>query len=476
MIDKQRTDSRTVSETNYRKEQTMIGRKWAAGLLLIATIAATGYGQQPNIEQRLDELEQEIRILKRQKELDTEAAEAKVKETPRVTAGKEGFALKSADGNFALNLQGVLQADSRWYLDDNAHNGTDTFLVRRARPILSATLYKDFDFKLMPDFGNNQVVLYDAYTEWKHWQWLKLRVGKFKSPVGLEQLQEDVNTTFTERSLVTDLVPNRDVGVQLSGQQFDGVIAYAAAVFNGVPDGANGDQDNNDSKDFEGRIFVQPFKKTSIEPLQGLGFGVAGTIGDESGSPGSPNLPNYKTTGQLTFFKYLQGSTATVTNTTVANGQHTRISPQGYYYWGPVGLLAEYALSDQEVQKLNTYDHIRNSAWEVTGSIMLTGEQASFAGITPKKPFDLKTGGWGAFQLVGRYSDLHIDPSAFPTFADPTKSAQEARDWGVGLNWYLNRNLKLAFDYDQTNFDGGATGGKDRETEHVLFTRAQLAF
>jgi len=454
-------------------------RKIALGLLA-ATLAVTAHAEETNIEKRLDELEQEIRVLKRQKELEQEQAEQKAKEAPIIKAGMDGFSLQSADGNFVLKLKAQIQADSRWYLEDDAHNGTDTFLMRRVRPTIEGTLYKDFDFRLMPDFGQGNVVLFDAYVEWKHWQWLKLRAGKFKSPVGLEQLQEDVNTLFTERSLVTDLVPNRDVGVQLGGDLSDGVVTYAVGVFNGIPDGTNGDLDNNDPKDYEGRIFIQPFKKTDLRPLQGLGFGVAGTIGDESGSASSPNLPTLKTTGQNTFFKYLQGSAATVTNTTIANGQHTRLSPQGYYYWGPFGLLGEYAVSDQKVEirpgGVKTSDYIRNSAWEVTGSFVLTGEPASFGSITPKRPFNLKTGGWGAFQLVARYSELHVDPDAFPTFANPNNSAQEAHDWGVGLNWYLNRNVLLKLDYDQTNFQGGAAGGKNRETEHFLGTRAQLWF
>lgn len=444
-----------------------------AGLLAVA-LAAELQAQQSGVDQRLEQLEQEIRVLKRQRELDTEAADVRTKESPTITASREGFALKSAGGNFVLRLKGVLQADSRWYLDDDAKNGTDSFLIRRARPILEGTLFKDFDFRLMPDFAGSSVTLFDAYAEWRHWPWLKLRVGKFKTPIGLEQLQEDVNTLFTERSLVTALVPNRDVGVQLGGDVLNGVVTYAAGVFNGVPDGANGDLDNSDGKDFAGRLFFQPFKATDIEPLQGLGFGVAGSIGDQSGSLVSPNLPSFKSAGQNTFFKYATG--AALTNTVIANGQRVRLSPQGYYYWGPVGILGEYALSEQEVHKGETSDHLRNHAWQVAGSVVLTGEAASFKGVNPRKPFDLKNCNWGALELVGRYGVLTIDSDAFPTFANPNSAAEEAREWAVGLNWYLNKNLKLAFDYAQTQFDGGATGGKDRETERVVLTRAQLAF
>ena len=119
---------------------------------------------------------------------------------------------------------------------------------------------------------------------------------------------------------------------------------------------------------------------------------------------------------------------------------------------------------------------LRNSAWQVAGSIVLTGERASYKGVTPKKPFDLKNGGWGALELAGRYSVLRIDPDAFPTFASISSSAQEAQAWAAGLNWYLNRNVKLVLDYEETHYDGGAAGGSDRDTERVVFTRAQVSF
>jgi len=57
---------------------------------------------------------------------------------------------------------------------------------------------------------------------------------------------------------------------------------------------------------------------------------------------------------------------------------------------------------------------------------VLTGEEASYKGVKPKRPFDLKNGAWGAFELAARYSQLHVDGDAFPVFADLTKAAKEA--------------------------------------------------
>ena len=214
----------------------------------------------PEWQQKYEELEQRQRILERKLELKQEAEdnkakelEAKAKVTPIVKAGPDGFGLQSGDGNFVLKLRGYVQADGRFYPDDKANKATDTFLLRRVRPILEGTVFRDFDFRLMPDFGNganSTNIMQDAYAEWKHFPWLKVRAGKYKVPVGLEWLQQDTWTAFPERGLPTDLVPQRDVGVQLSGELFDGAVSYQGGVFNGVVDGGIADIDTWDSKDF----------------------------------------------------------------------------------------------------------------------------------------------------------------------------------------------------------------------------------
>src|SRR2546426_224019 len=125
--------------------------------------------------------------------------------------------------------------------------------------------------------------------------------------------------------LPTNLVPNRDVGAQLHGDLWDGAASYAVGVFNGVPDLGNGDLDNNDGKDFAGRLFALPFKNTSFEPLQGFGIGFSGTYGRQTGTVSAPNLPAYLTQDQLVFFKYRSDGPAA--RTAIADDQNSRWSP-----------------------------------------------------------------------------------------------------------------------------------------------------
>jgi len=449
--------------------------------------------------QHVEDLSQKVKILERNRELDQEAAEAKAKEAPKISLGDQGFSLSSANGNFAVQLKGVLQVDSRSFFDDHGIVGNDGFLLRRARPILQGTLFKDFDFLFVPDFGTGNnggnggttstPQIFDAYLNYRYSPALQFQAGKFKSPVGLEQAQSDRDITFNERSLATDLVPNRDIGFELHGDLFDGVVSYAAGIFTGVGDARlSSNSDYEDDKAFAGRLFFQPFKKLSVQPLAGFGFGLGGSYEDmqATNTAGLPNTtggstPGYATVGQQQFFAYNPTN-----GSVVANGQHWRLSPQGSYYYGPFGLLGEYVISDQRVKRIGTGPqpsaYLQNTGWGITGSWLLTGEDASFGPIVPRHPFSLKEGGWGAWQLAARYSELDIDHHAFPVFSNPATSASSAHEWSVGLNWYLNRNVRVDLSFSQTRFDGGGAGGNGppgnvtRQTENVLFTRMQLAF
>ncbi|MCE9624973.1 MAG: porin [Deltaproteobacteria bacterium] len=423
-------------------------------------------------QQRLDELEQRQKILERNIELKDEQEKEKAKERPIVKAGPDGISISSADGNNELRFKGLLQLDGRFFFERGGLSLNNTFLARRVRPWIEGKFFKRFEFRIMPDFGNNQVVLQDAYINTVIFPQLKAQFGKYKTPFGIENLQNEAFSHWTERGLTNQLVPNRDLGVMLHGEVLDGVFAYQIGVFNGVPDNQSADLDSNNAKDFVGRVFAQPFKKTSIEPLQKLGFGVAGTNGHQSGNEKTPNLASYKTAGQNTFFSFRNDGTPA--GTTVANGDRWRVSPQGYYYYKGLGILSDYVVSSQGVTLGPDSAQITNKAWQVEASYIF-GADNGYGQILPRKPLGWKHGGAGAFEVLARYGELSVDKDAFPIFADPTKSAQKAKEFGAGFNWYINQNVKLMVDFNQTRFDGGAKVG-NRPTEYVIVNRYQLYF
>jgi phosphate-selective porin OprO/OprP len=189
----------------------------------------------------------------------------------------------------------------------------------------------------------------------------------------------------------------------------------------------------------------------------------------------------------------------------LADGNRFRVSPQAYFYSGPFGLIAEYADSRQDVSlykadtnwvySVDKSARLKSSAWQLAGSWLLTGEDASFRGVKPFNPFKPGAeGGWGAVELVARIQENKLD-DAYSNFADLQRGyALGARTWGVGLNWYLNQSSKFAFNYESTDFtgvkaatdpypsntyfpdNGLATNAFRGNTERFIVARYQLSF
>jgi phosphate-selective porin OprO and OprP len=398
------------------------------------------------------------------------------------------LALQSADGANIIRFRANLQVDGRWYSDNVTPGTADTFLIRKARPYIEGTLDNIYDFRVMPDFGQGKALLVDAYVAGRFKSWLTVQAGKFKGPVGLERLQPDQYNRFLELGLPSDLVPNRDLGVQLGGDLFGGTLSYAVGYFDGVTDGnstdanSSPDVDNDGKKDAAGRLFAQPFLQSGNPYLSGLGFGVGGTYVNATGSATNTLLATYKTTSTQNFFAYRTGTSATY-----ADGKRERVAPQFFYYAGSFGLLGEYVQSRQDVSRqlsttVKRSERLDNSAWQVSASYFLTGERESYNNFVPKSRFTpgRQGSGWGAWELVARIQELRIDQAAFAggaaSFADPNASPRQAISYGIGLNWYLDEYLKWMFDYEHTRFAGGGAAGTDRPDERAFLTRFALAF
>jgi phosphate-selective porin OprO/OprP len=518
-----------LAESEARNQQLAAGRP------------AEKVADAPTVKQ----LDQKVKVLERKLEVDKEVAEAAKKSAPKLEAGPEGVRFISADGDHTVRLRGSVQADAKFFMDDNArkakdvatalpgstgslgNNLPDRFELRQARVWLEGSLWKNIDFKIMPEFGGGTIRLFDAYIDAHYFPFASLTAGKIKPPVSLERLQGDADGAFLERAYPTYLAPNRDIGVMLHGEfarpgykavyggpeDFKNFFDYQLGIFNGTGDNGNGDNDIDDDKEFTGRLWSHPFQHSGIDALEGLGIGIAGTweqpkqkgpLNALSDEIGQSRIVDYN---QIGFAKSAGTANATNAVSLVANGDHYRVYPQAYWYWGPFGLMGEYVLSSQHLlgQELtSTNNRVRsagiqqnNTAWQAQASYVLTGEDNTFQSVKPRAPFDPVAGNWGALQAVARWSELDVDDKSFAPLdglnaakgttarlLDPTRSISHATSWSVGLNWFLNRNFRLMADYEQTYFEGGAGSYtkagilqlRDRPNEKVFGTRFQLVF
>jgi phosphate-selective porin OprO/OprP len=526
----------------------------ASGIISLPVAAyANDSSELEELRALVQELDQKVKVLARKSEITTEETTAAAKAAPVVKASSSGFSFGSADGKNEIKFRGILQADQRHYIEgesdvrarsrnragllntDGFNSADDSALLRRVRPTIEGKVAGQYGFRFTPDFGGGSVTVVDAYVEANLNPKFNVRAGKFKSSVGLERLQSGSDIKFVERSYVTNaILPNRDLGISVYGDILDKKLNYNFGIVNGVVDGGNisTGTEYSGEREYTARLFTTPFID-SDSAIAGLGFGIGATYTDFTGEQNlnwtdtaaadatRNGLPSYVTNGQQTFFRY--GAN------TVADGKRFRISPQASYYNGPLGLITEYARVDQDVSLIanvagtttntalpflaGTSKKLSHDAWQVAASYLITGEDASFKGVKPKNDFDLDKGGWGAWELVARYSEINLDSDTFKNrngqfagenqsgagagstinsaYADGTKSAKSAHSWTAGVNWYLNANAKIALNYEHTTFDGGASVNganlnatnsnyktiiKDRPDEKALLARFQVAF
>jgi phosphate-selective porin OprO/OprP len=270
-------------------------------------------------------------------------------------------------------------------------------------------------------------------------------------------------------------VPNRDLGIQASGELFNGALGYQAGLFNGLGDGrSSNNTDFDNGKDVAGRVMATPFRQAAESPLQGLSFGIAGSSGRTKTAAG--RTAGYRTDGQQVFFSYDGG--------VIADGKTWRVAPQFDYRLGSFGALGEYVVSAVNVRPgaAGARAELQNRAWQIAAGYVVTGEASSYGGVTPRTNFDLAAGTWGALELVARYSNLNVDAATFPLFASAGNNAREASALGLGFNWFLSKAVVFKVDYYRTEFDfhGSAAGapasGVTGQDEQVVISRFQFGF
>jgi len=425
-------------------------------------------------------------------EFDTlnDAAEYFADEEPR----KLVFGDKSH--TFEFKVSGFLQADYNYFygppgqflMDDYNKETTEKefngFLARRAHLDFGAKFNEMFSMDIGLESDKSTAVsmgFTHAYITVKLDKALEFTAGKFSNILTLEGLQPSADIPMGEASMVTqDLAVNKDIGIMLSGS-VNKMLDYGIELANGQEDdesSATGPgHPDTDNKTVTARVFITPFRKDDDELLKGLGFGIAGSWGNENGAvsissttPAENGLWNGTSSGLQTAFAgnlfFAYGASVT------ADGDNYHWDPQFYYYLGSFGLQGEIVHSMVNASNGGTNVLLDNSGWMLEGTYVLGGK-ARFEGAQVDENFDLEKGKWGAFEFVAEASQIQMDVKSFqsgysysPNGALGT-GAQDATAFGAGCNWWFNGHFKLSALMERTWFDGGNVGAIAPEQEFI---------
>lgn len=137
-------------------------------------------------------------------------------------------------------------------------------------------------------------------------------------------------------------------------------------------------------------------------------------------------------------------------------------------------------------------DHPTFWGWALEGSWILTGETKAYSPSAinnevggyqapiPSRPFSMSGESWGAWELVARYTDTNLNWR--PTqLASATQLAGinggRERIVSLGINWYLNRNIRVMLDDNIIQLSKGVAANLDRDSQdlNVIGMRVQYA-
>ena len=128
-----------------------------------------------------------------------------------------------------------------------------------------------------------------------------------------------------------------------------------------------------------------------------------------------------------------------------AAGAYGPLFFQGEYFWFNVERNAATGLPPIGAPSLKFDGGYAQASYVLTGEThTYNSAAAAYNGITPANPFSLSGGGWGAWEIAGRFSTIDLNDQLAQ--ANGVAGGRQTI-YTLALNWYVNRNVRFMFDY-----------------------------
>lgn len=329
-------------------------------------------------------------------------------------------------------------------------NTNDYFDFRRLRLVADGTGYGVYDFRLQmtlepESIGESPIGavtspdVKDAYFSLNEIPLLgRWRIGNFFVPFSLEQVTNDTNNVFMERSIPSQgiFAADREVGMALYNCNDNKSVTWTTGMFfDSISDAFKERIDDNQGYRLSGRLTYLPYYD---EPSNGrylvhTGIGVLHTQ-DQDGRVRFRARPQIKEGPRVIDSGVLDAKSYTTGNVESA------------VVWGRFTIQSEAFLSSVD---MNNSNPINVQGAYVHTSFFLTGENriferfgqhgAQFARNVPYTNFFLTPGGHGlgAWEAKARWSLLDLNQANRGQYNDLT----------VGFNWYWSDRVRMMFDW-----------------------------
>jgi phosphate-selective porin OprO/OprP len=357
-----------------------------------------------------------------------------------------------------------LQVDAAAFVVGNQFKGFDDGVeLRRARIYArgDCLLLLPVSYELEIGYIPHEFYLENTYLALRNRPWIgDIKIGQYQAPMGLDAVTSSRDTTMMElASPLEALAPGVNAGVEIGRPVFDQRVTWKFGLFTE----GTGHDVGEATKDYGraiSRITGLPVYQVDPQHPEAttlLHLGMSANVLYSASSsvryrsrPESHLAPYVIDTGNMT-----------ADNAMVAAAEVAWVK-------GAFSVEGEYLRSwvNEKNGHLPGFDGVYASAsWFLTGeSRPYDRRSGSFARVIPRNDFNWGKGGWGAWELAGRYSFVNLDSADI--------NGGRLSMLMTGMNWYLHSHVKWRFEYGF----GHVSGRQPEGNLNIFQTRMEVDF
>ena len=323
---------------------------------------------------------------------------------------------------------------------------------RRTRLAVKAQLGKNWYGEIDTDFTSGTFELKDAILAFTGVDGLEIKAGNFKENFSMNRNTTSRYLMFMERPMVTSLAPSRHLGIAAtySNKAFWGSFGVFGPEIKGSEEQTamednNKDYGYNEGLSYTGKLAVRPlYNKNDAAFVLGGAF--------------SYRNPKLTSTDGYAVARYSTRNSTNINrkkylDTDAINGLDHELAWTAELagYWGGLRYEAAYIARGAYLDRtINDKDAQWMNGWYVQASYLLFGGKQNFD-YSGNKPTRIDPGKkWGDLELALCYQNCDFNSKDYFGGA--------SNIFGVGLNFYPTRNVKLVINYQYVNNDRYANG------------------
>ncbi len=406
--------------------------------------------------------------------------------------------ITSPDGRFSLALRALGQFDTAYYMQSaraaKLPSGNDLSSGSNFRRVylgIQGTLFGDWSYNFNYDFGGSGGTetpghIQSVYLQYDGLKPFGFRIGAFPPSASLEDNTSPADTPFLERNSPADLARNiaggdgRDaVSIFYAGDRFYGSLAYTGDK---IADSSAFDE----QQALLGRVSYLVYASDDLKAVVSANGSYVFKVADTAAGANATRAITLSDPPELT-----------VDNTGTKLISTGSLNAENVGEWGVEAALQLGSLYTQagyfsyDVDQRATLPSYSFNGWYGEATWVLTGESrvynastASFSNPKPRIPFSLSGGGWGAWEIAARYSDLDLnDHAGIAGQNTPVGGLRggDQRIFTAGLNWYPNNALKLELQFQNVQISRlgtfqGVPNSQIGQAFDTLALRTQIQF